>query len=141
MENYNFPNNAGCGPFLDSLHLFTIYLDSMGAYHKSKKDNLISTKYTFLNIGKQGMKQVMKRLGNGIHGEQDFGFHIPCSMMSPKDTITVVGSSIHIFDPRGTRTIVSNKDSKFLVFFWRSLWSRLETKILYSTTYHPYTDE
>ncbi|RDY12108.1 hypothetical protein CR513_03133, partial [Mucuna pruriens] len=36
------------------------------------------------------MKQAMKKLGNGIHGEQDFGFHIPCSMMSLKDTIALV---------------------------------------------------
>ncbi|RDX96809.1 hypothetical protein CR513_20494, partial [Mucuna pruriens] len=34
--------------------------------------------------------QSMKRLGNGIHGEQDFGFHIPCSMMSLKDTFALM---------------------------------------------------
>ncbi|RDY09298.1 Retrovirus-related Pol polyprotein, partial [Mucuna pruriens] len=38
------------------------------------------------------------------------------------------------------RTIVSNKDSKFVGHFWRSLWSRLGTKLLYSTTCHPQTD-
>ncbi|RDY08671.1 hypothetical protein CR513_07070, partial [Mucuna pruriens] len=29
---------------------------------------------------------------------------------------------------------------KFLGHFWRSIWSKLGTKLLYSTTYHPQTD-
>ncbi|RDX77493.1 hypothetical protein CR513_42378, partial [Mucuna pruriens] len=51
-----------------------------------------------------------------------------------------IGSHLYIWDKRGTRTIVSNRDSKFLVHFWRSLWSRLETKLLYSIICHPQTD-
>jgi len=38
------------------------------------------------------------------------------------------------------RTILSDRDTKFLSYFWRSLWHLLETKFLYSTTYHPQTD-
>ncbi|RDY11423.1 hypothetical protein CR513_03919, partial [Mucuna pruriens] len=38
------------------------------------------------------------------------------------------------------RTIVLDKDSKFLGHFWRSLWSRLGTKLLYSNTCHPQTN-
>ncbi|RDX95789.1 hypothetical protein CR513_21641, partial [Mucuna pruriens] len=47
------------------------------------------------------------------------------------------GSFIHIFDLGGIRTILSNKDSKFFDHFWRSLWSRLGTKLPYSTTCYP----
>ncbi|RDX99593.1 hypothetical protein CR513_17334, partial [Mucuna pruriens] len=39
------------------------------------------------------------------------------------------------------RTIVSDCDTKFLGHFWMSLWSRLSTKLLFSTTWHPQTDE
>jgi hypothetical protein len=36
--------------------------------------------------------------------------------------------------------IVSNRDAMFLSHFRRSLWNKLGTKVLYSTTCHPQTD-
>ena len=35
------------------------------------------------------------------------------------------------------RSIVSDRDVKFFSYFWKVLWGKLGTKLLYSTIYHP----
>jgi hypothetical protein len=37
-------------------------------------------------------------------------------------------------------TIVSDRDTKLLSHFWRCLWAKLGTKLLFSTTCHPQID-
>jgi hypothetical protein len=39
------------------------------------------------------------------------------------------------------KEIMSDRDMKFTANFWKSLMVGLETKLLFSTTYHPQTDE
>jgi hypothetical protein len=41
---------------------------------------------------------------------------------------------------RMPKDIVSDRDTKFTSNFWKSLMASLETKLLFSTAYHPQTD-
>jgi hypothetical protein len=39
-----------------------------------------------------------------------------------------------------SNTIIFDHDTKFLRHFWRTLWAKLGTRLLFSTYYHPQTD-
>jgi hypothetical protein len=38
------------------------------------------------------------------------------------------------------RSITSDRDTRFLGHFWRILWKKMGSKLLYSSAYHPQMD-
>jgi hypothetical protein len=39
-----------------------------------------------------------------------------------------------------SKSIVSDKDTKFIGHFWRTLWKKLGTNLMFSSAYHPQMD-
>jgi hypothetical protein len=57
------------------------------------------------------------------------------------DAIEIANLFFKVVRLHGSRTrIISNRDTKFVGNFWRTLWKKLGTNLNFSSTYHPQTD-
>ena len=66
-------------------------------------------------------------------------------LVAYKKSITVEATAMIFFEQVWVhfgipQTIIFDWDSRFLITFWSSLWSLMDTKLTKSTTFHPQTD-
>jgi hypothetical protein len=65
---------------------------------------------------------------------------IPCQKTSDVTHIENLFFKEVIRLPGLPKSIVSDKDTKFIGNFWRMLWKNIGTNLAFSSTYHPHTD-
>ena len=65
--------------------------------------------------------------------------YIPCSKTANAVQIVTLffKEVVHLHEL--PKTIVSNRDVKFMSYFWRTLWKMLQTKLKFCSAFHPQT--
>ncbi|KAL6348124.1 hypothetical protein AAG906_039279 [Vitis piasezkii] len=78
--------------------------------------------------------------GGGLEGHFGMARFIPCHKTydASKTTTLFLQEVIRLYGVPAS--IVSDRDVKFMSYFWKTLWERMGTKLLFSSAFHPQTD-
>ena len=67
-------------------------------------------------------------------------YFLPCSKTSDASKIAKLYFDEIVKLYGLPKTIVSNRDVRFMSYFWKTLWHLVGTKLKFSTAFHPQTD-
>ena len=65
---------------------------------------------------------------------------IPCKKTSDVEHVAKIFFKEIVILHGLSRNIISNRDTKFVGYFWKTLWKTMGTELKFSSTFHPQTD-
>ncbi|RVW83628.1 Transposon Ty3-I Gag-Pol polyprotein [Vitis vinifera] len=118
-----------------------------GHFGRDKTIALVEDRFFWPNLKKDVWKVIKQcracQVGKG--SEQNTGFSkmthfIPCKKASDASYVAALFFKEVVRLHALPQSIVSDRDVKFMSYFWKTLWAKLGTQLKFSSSFHPQTD-